>query len=101
MSAIFGEILTFGQAKGPEIRLRVTGDEHYATYETLDGYTAVSDSDRGQFCYAMLVNGVLVSSGYPVDGPPPVGVPRYGTGVSRGAGYALGLCVYARRTMPR
>jgi M6 family metalloprotease-like protein len=25
----------------------------------------------------MLVNGVLVSSGYPVDGPPPVGVPRH------------------------
>ena len=32
MSAIFGETLTFGQANGPDIRLRVTGDEFYARY---------------------------------------------------------------------
>jgi hypothetical protein len=39
MSAIFGELLTFGQENGPDIRLRVFGDEHYARYETVDGYT--------------------------------------------------------------
>ncbi len=77
MSAIFGEILTFGQAHDCDIQLKVTGDEFYATYETLDGYTAVSDSDRGCFCHANLVNGVLVSSGCPVSGPPPAGVPRH------------------------
>ena len=70
MSAIFGETLTFGQTNGPDIRLRVTGDEFYATYETLDGYTAVSDTDRGFFCYGYLHNGVLVSSGVPVTAPP-------------------------------
>jgi M6 family metalloprotease-like protein len=77
MSAIFGETLTFGQANGPDIRLRVTGDEFYATYETLDGYTAVSDSDRGYFCYGYLHNGVLVSSGVPVTALPPAGTPRH------------------------
>ncbi|MEO5698535.1 MAG: M6 family metalloprotease domain-containing protein, partial [Burkholderiaceae bacterium] len=77
MSAIFGEILTFGQAIGPDIRLRVTGDEFYATYETLDGYTVVSDIDRGWFCYGVLYNGVLISSGTPVTQPPPSGVARH------------------------
>ncbi|HEX3141945.1 MAG TPA: M6 family metalloprotease domain-containing protein, partial [Rhizobacter sp.] len=77
MSAIFGETLNFGQANGPDIRLRVTGDEFYATYETLDGYTAVSDSDRGYFAYAWLHNGMLVSSGVPVTAVPPAGVVRH------------------------
>ncbi len=77
MSAVFGEVLTFGQAHGPEVQLRVTGDEFYAIYETLDGFTAVSDSDRGAFCFALLVNGVLVSSGTPVSAQPPAGVARH------------------------
>ena len=77
MSAIFGETLTFGQSNGPDIRLRVTGDEFYASYETLDGYTAVSDTDRGLFCYGYLHNGILVSSGVPVTAAPPPGVPRH------------------------
>lgn len=77
MSAIFGETLSFGQANGPDIRLRVTGDEFYATYETLDGYTAVSDTDRGFFCYGYLHNGVLVSSGVPVTAAPPAGTVRH------------------------
>jgi len=77
MSAIFGETLSFGQANGPDIRLRVTGDEFYASYETLDGYTAVSDTDRGFFCYGYLHNGVLVSSGVPVTSPPPAGTVRH------------------------
>jgi len=77
MSAIFGETLTFGQANGPDVRLRVTGDEYYASYETLDGYAAVHDTDRGLFCYGELVNGALVSSGIPVTSAPPRGVPRH------------------------
>lgn len=77
MSAIFGETLTFGQRSGPDIRLRVTGDEFYASYETLDGYTAVSDRDRGLFCYATLVNGALVSTGIPVTSPAPRQIARH------------------------
>ena len=77
MSAIFGEILTFGQANDRDIQLQVTGDEFYAIYETTDGYTAVSDSDRGYFCYAVRVDGVLMSSGKPASGVPPDGIPRH------------------------
>jgi len=76
VSAIFGEVLTFGQEKGPESRLRVTGDENYAIYETLDGFTAVYDSDRGVFCYAMLVGGILVSGAF-VAGPPAPGIAKH------------------------
>ena len=63
MSAIFGEILTFGQQNGPEVQLRVFGDEHYARYEELNGYTAIYDDERGQFCYARLAAGELRSTG--------------------------------------
>lgn len=75
MSAIFGETLTFGQEHGPDVRLWVCGDEFYAVHETLDGYTAVRDG--GDFCYATLVNGQLVSSGAPVLGPAPAGIARH------------------------
>ena len=47
MSAIFGEVLTFGQQNGPDVRLSVFGDEHYARYENLDGYTVVYDEALG------------------------------------------------------
>lgn len=77
MSAIFGEILTFKQDQGPDIQLRVTGDEFYAAYETLDGYSAVKDRSRGCFCYAALVNGIFVSTGVPVTDPPPAGLARH------------------------
>lgn len=77
MSAVFGEILRFGQGAAGEVTLRVTGDEFYATYETLDGYSVVNDVDRELFCYAVLLNGALVSSGVPATEPAPVGVPRH------------------------
>lgn len=77
MSAIFGEILRFGQPGGPDIKLVVTGDEFHARHETLDGFTVVFDSDRRQFCYAMLVRGALLSSGVPVSDPPPAGLRRH------------------------
>ena len=77
MSAIFGEILTLGQARGGDVRLRVVGDEHYARYETLDGFTAVLDSELGQFCYATLASGAFRSTGVPVGEAPPAGLARH------------------------
>lgn len=77
MSAIFGEILTFHQNDGTEVRLRVFGDEHYARYETEDGYTAVYDDAIGMWCYAALPANRLVSTGVPVDQLPPRGVVRH------------------------
>ena len=77
MSAIFGETLTFGQTKGPDVRLKVFGDELYARYEDLNGFTVVYDQGRGQFCYARLAAGLFVSTGVPLDRPPPAGIVRH------------------------
>ena len=76
MSAIFGERLIFGQHNGPNIELRVFGDEFYARYETLQGYTVVYDLDRGYYCYADLEDGHFVSSGASVSKPVPYGLRR-------------------------
>lgn len=77
MSAIFGEVLTLGQPSGSEVRLRVFGDEHYARYESLDGYTVVLDSGSGRFCYAALQGNRLRSTGVPLDQAPPSGLVRH------------------------
>ena len=77
MSAIFGEVLTFGQQNGGDVQLRTFGDEHFARYENLDGFTAVHDSEYGRFCYARLVSGVLRSTGVPITDPPPAGIVRH------------------------
>jgi M6 family metalloprotease-like protein len=77
MSAILGETLTFGQRGGPDLRLIVHGDEFYSRHETESGYTAVYDEARGLFCYATLVGGAFASSGMPVAGGAPPGVPRH------------------------
>ena len=77
MSGIFGELLRFQQEKGPEVQLIVTGDERYARYETQEGYTAVYDTERGLFCYAVLHEGRFVSSGVAISDAPPRGVRRH------------------------
>ena len=77
MSAIFGELLNFPQEQGPEVRLRVFGDERYARYEDIDGYTMVYDKARGLFCYATLAGNRFVSTGVPLDQPPPPTVVRH------------------------
>ena len=71
MSAITGEILTFSQEKGPDVKLRVFGDEFYSRYENIDGYTVVYDIDLGLFCYAYLIKGEFVSSGVDLSKAPP------------------------------
>ena len=77
MSAIVGEVLTFGQAKGPEIALKVFGDEHYARYEDLNGFSAIYDDQLGLFCYARLSAGSFRSTGTPLSEPPPAGLVRH------------------------
>jgi M6 family metalloprotease-like protein len=77
MSAIFGEILNFGQRSGPEITLRVFGDEHYARYENLDGFSAIYDDQLGLFCYARLSAGSFRSTGTPLSEQPPQGLVRH------------------------
>ena len=71
MSAIFGELMSFDQENGPEIKLRVFGDEFYARYETEEGYTAIYDEDLGLFTYARLKAGRFISSGLDLSRSPP------------------------------
>ncbi|MDJ0705567.1 MAG: hypothetical protein QNJ46_20005 [Leptolyngbyaceae cyanobacterium MO_188.B28] len=76
MSAIFGETLVFQQENGPDVELVVFGDEFYARYETQEGYTVVYDSDCGRYCYAVLLDGRLASSGIPISKRPQSGLRR-------------------------
>lgn len=78
MTAIHGERFSFGQRSGPEVELVVFGDEFYARYESLDGYSVIYDEARGLFCYATLVDGAFVSSGQSVSGLPPPGAVLHG-----------------------
>ena len=77
MSAIFNENLIFRQEKGPDVELLVNGDEFYARYETVDGYTVVYDMDLGLYCYANLESGAFVPTGTPIAKAPPVGLRRH------------------------
>jgi hypothetical protein len=77
MSAIFGELLTFFQDKGPDVSLRVYGDEFYARYETVDGYSVIYDLSLGRFVYAQLRDGHFIPSGLDLSMDPPPGVPPH------------------------
>lgn len=77
MSAINGERLIFGQKNGPALELKVFGDEFYARYESLDGYTVVYDLDRGKYCYAYLQDGHFASTGKPIHKPAPMGIHKH------------------------
>lgn len=77
MSAIFGELLKFPQADGNDVELRTFGDEHYARYENLDGYTAIYDDTGGRYCYAELAGNRFVSTGVPINQDPPAGIVRH------------------------
>jgi hypothetical protein len=77
MTGIFGETHKFKQENGPEISLIVDGDEHYARYETVDGYTVVYDDDLGLYCYSLLRDGEFMSSKIPTSEPPPADLPPH------------------------
>ena len=77
MSGIINQKARLGQENGPEVELIVSGTQLYATYETLDGFPAVYDNERGLFCYARLTDGRYVSTGVPVTSAAPPGVERH------------------------
>lgn len=77
MSAIFGELMGFDQDKGPEVMLRVFGDEFYARYETEDGYSAIYDEDLGLFTYALQEDGRFLSSGVDLGRSPPADLEKH------------------------
>ncbi len=77
MSALTGETIVCGQRGSAGAQLRIFGDEYYARYETLDGYSVVFDKDIGCYCYAQLVAGRFVSSGTPLYKPAPAGLQKH------------------------
>lgn len=77
MSAIFGELLTFEQPGHASIKLRAFGDEHYARYETDEGYSVVFDPEQNRYCYARLSSGKYQSSGLAADQQPPAGLAKH------------------------
>lgn len=77
MSFINGEVLKISQESGPEIPLVVFGDEFYVRHETLDGYTVKYDQMKGLYCYAVLAEGNLLSSGIPVGKKTPWGIKKH------------------------
>ena len=48
------EEFTFTNPDGSTIRVRGSGNQHYAVFETIDGYTIVKDPDSGFYQYAEL-----------------------------------------------
>ncbi|MBN8468371.1 hypothetical protein JYJ95_17780 [Corallococcus exiguus] len=76
-SAVFGQKAFLGQANGPDVELIVSGTEHYATYETVEGFTAIYDDALGRFYYARVIEGRYESTGVPVTSPPPPGLPQH------------------------
>ena len=77
MCLILGKTRTFPQKNGQDVQLRVYGDEFYARYETMDGYTVVYDTDKKLYCFAALAKGLLVSSGAPLFKAVPRGLVRH------------------------
>jgi hypothetical protein len=71
MTGVFGKKVAIGQENGPDVDLVVFGDEHYARYETPDGYSAIYDPKLGLFSYAIVRNGQFESSGVPITNDPP------------------------------
>ena len=50
----FNQEFTFTNPDGSTIQVRGWGDQYYAVFETLDGYTVVKDPDTGFYKYAQL-----------------------------------------------
>jgi M6 family metalloprotease-like protein len=50
----YGKEFTFTQPDGTEIKVKGWGDQHYAVFETLDGFTVVRDPISGFYQYAKL-----------------------------------------------
>lgn len=77
MSLVNGERVRLPQEAGPDVELVVFGDEFYARYETLAGYTALYDRALGLYCYAQVEEGIFTSTGVAVSQPPPSGLPSH------------------------
>ncbi len=72
--------ISFKQPDGTQIEIRGSGDEFYAVFETLDGYTVVFDPVLKAYCFAQSGgDGQLASSGVEVQrgDPAALGLSRH------------------------
>ncbi len=78
MSAIFGELLTFSQESGADVKLRVYGDRVLRPLRDGRCYSVIYDQNPGYaHAYALLADGAFVSSGIDLSfGPPPGAEPH-------------------------
>ncbi|MDM0077279.1 M6 family metalloprotease domain-containing protein [Variovorax sp. J2P1-59] len=76
-----GEVFTFTNPDGSTLQVRGYGDQYYAVFETIDGYTVVKNPDTGFYTYATLSddkNRLVPSSAVAGKAEPQdVGVPRH------------------------
>ena len=76
-----GEEFTFTNPDGSTIRVRGWGNDFYAVFETLDGFTVVKDASSGYYHYAQLSSdqGDLLSTGVKVGDVDPhtLGLPQH------------------------
>ncbi|MCP4253108.1 MAG: M6 family metalloprotease domain-containing protein [Candidatus Scalindua sp.] len=77
MCVLINETRTFPQGDGPDVQLKVFGDEFYSRYESASGYTVVYDPDIEKYSYAILVKGHFASSGVPISKPAPDDIRRH------------------------
>jgi len=67
-AAPFDKQVEFTQPDGTRLKLHGKGDEFYAVFETLDGYTVTFDQAKKAYCYAdRAADGQLVSTGVQVQ----------------------------------
>ena len=67
-SPFLGKTFTFTQPDGTKIELRGWGDQHYAVFETLDGYTVAKNPATGFFEIAQVSDDRTTLE--PAPGPP-------------------------------
>lgn len=67
-STFINKTFTFTQPDGTKFEVRGWGDQHYAVFETLDGYTVVKNPSTGFFEIAQVSSdGTMLES---APGPP-------------------------------
>ena len=102
MSAIFGEILTFGHPEWPDVQLKVLATSITRATRPSTGYTAIYDDERG----IVMLRGL--ASGLPIDRlpspnrrrrprAPPSGVAAGFRSQARRAAATFGVSRVARR----
>jgi M6 family metalloprotease-like protein len=103
-----GKVFTFTQPDGSQVKLRGSGNQYHAVFETLDGYTVTKNSQTGFFEIAQLTPDGLglepaIDLAAPLNGPAAGVQPglRVRAEAARAAAQASTLAVGGRRCEER